>query len=446
MKKKFLFTWLVIIAFIRRHRKFLLLGIISGFFSTLAFLQAYPFYTRLTGTKDKRIGIIGRYNENNLPITIQRKLSLGLTSLLSSGEATSAIALKWDVDQNEKIYTFYLQSNIFWHDGKKFTSKDINYKIKDATLTSVDDHTLKITLSGKDGYSPLPTILSSPLVRSNLIGLGVYKLSKIQYVGDYISEISLKSQANELPNLTYRFYPSLEDAILAYKLAEIDILQNISDVFDLSTWKNTKITETTLYDNFMGVFFSLKDPLFKEKEVRQALTYAIPPMEKFTKAYTPISPLSWAYSSKVRLYKYDPETAAKILAKTPIASASSEITITTFPSFVQLSQSIVDAWNKVGIHAKVKVVNSLPADYQILLLAQSIPPDPDQYQYWQSTQTIANLTHYNNQKIDKLLEDGRRTLEKDKRIKIYADFQRYLVDDAPVIFLYYPKVYTVERK
>lgn len=446
MKNKILFAWLLVITFISRHRKFLILGIILGFFTTLVFLQVYPIYSRLTGTKDKRIGIIGRFNENNLPITIRNQLSLGLTSLLSSGEATASLAKKWDIEQNGQVYIFHLQTNIYWHDGKKFTSKDINYKIKDVALSVLDDNTLKIALKDKDGYSPLPTILSLPLFRSNLVGLGIYKLSRIQYKGDFISELLLKSQTYELSNITYRFYPTLEDAILAFKLGEIDILQNVTDIYDLATWKNVKVTTTTLYDNFVGVFFNLKDSLFKEKEVRQALTYAIAPIEKFTKAFTPISPLSWAYSPKVRLYRYDPETASKMLTKTALASSSSEITITTFPSFVQLSQSIVDAWSKVGVKAKVKVVNSLPSEYQILLLAQSIPADPDQYQYWQSTQTSANLTHYNNQKIDKLLEDGRKTLDKDKRIKIYADFQRYLVDDAPVIFLYYPKVYTVERK
>jgi len=79
-------------------------------------------------------------------------------------------------------------------------------------------------------------------------------------------------------------------------------------------------------------------------------------------------------------------------------------------------------------------------------LTFQVPSDPDQYQFWQSTQEDTNITHYTNLKIDKLLEDGRKTLDKDTRKKIYADFQRYLVDDSPVIFLYFPKAYTVERK
>ncbi len=388
--------------------------------------------------------MVGRFKQNSLPQAVQNQLSLGLTSILPTGDATAALALKWSVDVSEKIYTFYLRPDVYWHDGKKFTTKDINYKIKDATINPINDTTLKITL--KEPFSPLPTNLSLPILRPQLIGLGPYKLNTIRYSADLISEIVLKSLIPDLPSITYRFYPTLTDAILAFKLGEIDSLQNITDILDLTTWPKLKVTQTNVYDNFVGIFFNLKDSLFKEKEIRQALIYAIPNADNYTKAYTPISPLSWAYSQKVRLYRYDPETAAKILAKSSLASPSSEITITTFSSFIKLAQSIVDAWGKAGVHAKIKVVNSLPSEYQMLLLAQNIPADPDQYSYWQSTQSITNFSHYNNLKIDKLLEDGRKTLDQDKRKKIYADFQRYLVDDAPVIFLYYPKVFTVERK
>lgn len=444
MRKKLQFLWLLLITFVSRHKKFIALGIFIGFFVTLFFLSAYPLYTRLSGVKTKNVGIVGRFTDTNLPFSIQNQLSLGLTSLLPSGEATSSLSQKWEIDSSGKIYIFTLRPGIFWHNGSRFVSQDINYKIKDAKIETPDEFTYKVTL--KEPFAPLPTVLSLPLIRANLTGVGVYKLAKINYLGDFISELTLKAQISDLPPIIYKFYPTTDDAILAFKLGEVDTLQNISAVEDLSTWKKVNITETTLYDSFVGIFFNLKDPLFKEKEVRQALTYAIPNFEKYTKAYTPISPLSWAYSSKVRLYRYDPDTAGKILTKGELASASSELTISTVATFVKLAQSIVDAWSKVGVVAKVRVVNTIPSDYQVLLIAQPIPSDPDQYQFWQSTQTGTNLTHYSNLKIDKLLEDGRKTSDRETRKKIYADFQRYLVDDAPVIFLYYPKVYTVERK
>ncbi len=192
--------------------------------------------------------------------------------------------------------------------------------------------------------------------------------------------------------------------------------------------------------------YSLKNSFFKEKEVRQALNYAIVPFEGLEKVYSPISPLSWAYTKKIRLYKYDPDAAKKILGKSQIGSSSSEITISTYASLLDSAQKISDAWKSVGVNSKIKVESATPSDYEVMVMTFTIPPDPDQYQFWQSTQEGTNFTHFSNLKVDKLLEDGRKTLDKEKREKIYADFQRYLVDDSPAIFLYHPKVYIVERK
>ncbi|HLD24400.1 MAG TPA: hypothetical protein VJB96_00640, partial [Patescibacteria group bacterium] len=77
--------------------------------------------------------------------------------------------------------------------------------------------------------------------------------------------------------------------------------------------------------------------------------------------------------------------------------------------------------------------------------AQDVPSDPDQYPFWHSTQSQTNVTGYSNVKIDKLLEDGRSELDQEKRKLIYADFQRRLVEDAPAIFLYYAKLYSIKR-
>lgn len=444
MRKKIQFIWMISAVFFSRHIRFIFIGMGLGFFIALLFIQSYPVYNRWAQNKAQKIAIVGRFHERNLPIFIQNQISFGLTSILPSGDATPSLAIRWEIDPSEKIYTFYLNPNMYWHDGKKFISKDLNLKLSDAKFEILNNNSFKITLN--EPFSPLPTNLALPISKPNFNGLGIYKLGNVSYQADYISELTLKPAAPELPSITYKFYSSQDDAILAYKLGEINTIKNISDPQDLINWKNTKVTEITNYDNFIGLFFNLKDSYFKEKEVRQALTYSVPNFDKYIKTYTPISPLSWAYSAKVRLYRYDPETAKKILAKSKVSSSSSEITITTFSSFIKLAQSIADAWNKIGVNTKVRIVNSIPGEYQVLLLSQTIPPDPDQYPYWQSTQSLSNLTHYSNLKIDKLLEDGRKTIDREKRMKIYADFQRYLVDDAPVIFLYYPKVYTVERK
>ena len=444
MNKQLQFLLMFVNTFIERHKKDLIWGTIIGFFITLFILASYPYFLKIQGQKIRKIGMVGKYTEKTLPLSIQNQLSFGLTALTPSGEATPSLSQKWEIEPNGLIFTFHLYPDLTWHDGSKFTARDIHYNFRDVNIIAVDDVTLQITL--KEPYAPLPVMVSSPILKQNLVGLGMYKAIRLVYSGDWISELTLQSLKSDLPNIIYKFYPGTDDAILAFKRGEVDELQNITNPYDLVNWKTVSVKEITLYDKYIGVFFNFKNELFKEKEIRQALAYAIPDFENYEKAFSPISLRSWAYSSKIRLYKYDPEAATKILSKSQLETSSSQITISTYASLLPVAEKVAELWKKAGVTAKIKVENSIPSDYQVFVASQSIPVDPDQYQYWQSTQENTNITRYGNLKIDKLLEDGRKTYDKEKRIKIYADFQRYLVDDCPVIFLYYPKVYNVERK
>lgn len=442
MGKRLKFILLVIQTFVARHKKYLAISTFAGFLFTLFLLNSYPLFTEFFQPKRYVIGVVGKYSDKNLPPMILNQISVGLTALTSAGEATGSAASDWDIQNDGKLYTFHLQP-LVWQDGKKLTASDINYQLSGIELTPLTDLTLQVKV--KDPFAALPTILTRPLLRGNLIGLGNYKVKYIRYKEDTVSELFLEPVVPGFTSLHYKFYKDTPDAILAFKLGEINILSHIASVENLSQWKNISIEPITLYDRYVGVFFNHQNQLFKEKEIRQALSYAVEPFPFVEKAYSPISPLSWAYTSKIRLYKYDTDTALKILDKSPISSPSSVITISTLPSLIQTAQKVADDWKKVGVHSKIKVENSIPQDFDVFVLAQPIPSDPDQYQYWQSKQDQTNITHYNNAKIDKLLEDGRKTIDEDKRAKIYEDFQRYLVDDAPAIFLYHPKVYDVKR-
>jgi ABC-type transport system substrate-binding protein len=51
---------------------------------------------------------------------------------------------------------------------------------------------------------------------------------------------------------------------------------------------------------------------------------------------------------------------------------------------------------------------------------------------------MLNISGYDYSRVDILLERSRKTLDKKARLADYLLFQKYLMDDAPVIFLYYP--------
>jgi peptide/nickel transport system substrate-binding protein len=122
-----------------------------------------------------------------------------------------------------------------------------------------------------------------------------------------------------------------------------------------------------------------------------------------------------------------------------------DLELTTTPTYTGLAETIIESWEKLGVKVKLKIVAYPDTnDYQILLIGQEIPADPDQYGLWHTTQAT-NITKYQNAKIDKLLEDGRKEQNQQKRKEIYQDFQRFLVEDCPAAFLYQLTTYNLSR-
>jgi len=145
----------------------------------------------------------------------------------------------------------------------------------------------------------------------------------------------------------------------------------------------------------------------------------------------------------VKPYDYDPQKAKQFIDDLP-AEAKKNLTvkINTSPALLNLAEEIGKMWQPIGINAQVSASASIPDEYQALLIIFEPPDDPDQYSIWHSTQN----PNYKNPRIDSLLEEGRSTINPEERGKIYLDFQRFLVEDAPAAFLFHPTFYTISRK
>ena len=161
------------------------------------------------------------------------------------------------------------------------------------------------------------------------------------------------------------------------------------------------------------------------------------------RALGPESPKSWAFNPKVKPYDYSLDTAKSLLEN---LQTDFTLELITTPTYQALAEKIKTSWEQLGITVKIKVLN-LPDtnNYDALLVGQQIPQDPDQYLLWHSTQ-VGNITGYQNAKVDKLLEDGRKEVDPAKRKEIYLDFQRFLVEDTPAAFISYLDSVTIKRK
>ncbi|PIS15240.1 hypothetical protein COT63_00980 [Candidatus Shapirobacteria bacterium CG09_land_8_20_14_0_10_38_17] len=437
LNKRIRFYLHLALEIIKRHWLTIALGFVLGI---LAFNYLPNFWQKQKLTL--RIGIVGQYDSQNLPNSITCLISQGLTQIDENYNPQPGIATSWQIDEQQKKYTFKLRDNLFWHDGTKVQAKDIHYHFLDLNLTSQDEQTIEINLEEK--FSPLLVLLSCPVFKEKFTGVGEYEVQKIRYRGLSIKNLLLKPKDSDKNKnkLELKFYPNEESIRSAFKVGEIDIIYGIQDQQDLVYFPNIKTESSISSNQYVAIFLNLNKDIFQEKSIRQALSYATPKPQGKSRAKGPISPSSWAYNDFVKTYDFDTAHAKELLKD----SSDIKFKLFTFPELLELAKKIKENWQEIGVNAEINVVNFIPDDYDALLLTQTIPKDPDQYWFWHSSQEQNNISHLNNPRIDQLLEEGRTTFEQEKRREFYIDFQRFLLEESPAIFINHPTYYYIYRR
>ncbi|KUK83562.1 MAG: extracellular solute-binding protein family 5 [Microgenomates bacterium 39_6] len=439
-KRRFRFYWHLSWEFLKRHRAiFIGLIILAGltFFLDLKF----SLFQRQT----LRLGLTGQYEAHTLPQEITRLISQGLVEANPDGSFSPAAARDWQINNDGKEYVFWLNDNLALDDGRPLTANDINYSYQDLSVTAQDKNTLIIRL--KEKFSPLLTLLSRPIFKKNLVGLGGdYRVKKITYQGNFINSINLEPKKDQ-PFIKIVFYPNEKSLRNAFKLGEIDIVWGVADPGQLVYYPNIKAHAELTNRQYNAIFFNLDDDLLGFKPLRQILSYATPKPQGRSRAKGPISPDSWAYNDFVKTYDLDLVHARQLLEDNKEELPEEiEITLTTLPHLLEIAEKTKDSWKEIGIKTDIQVVSFIPDDFQALLITQSIPQDPDQYWLWHSSQVQTNLTHLANLRIDQLLEEGRQIMDIKERREKYLDFQRFLLEESPAIFISYPTYHYIYRQ
>jgi len=429
----------LISAFISRFKAIFLVGILIGIAIFFSIRIVFPLFMR----KNEVIGVTGRYNTSNLPFPILDLISDGLTNIDETGSVTPSLAESWYSPDKGKTWIFTLKDNVYWQDGEKIVSDDIAYEFSDVTIEKPDDKTIAFNL--EDPYSPFPSIVSKPTFKKGLLGTDNYKVKDIILSRSVIQKLVL--QDKDKNKIIYKFYPTEELTKLAFKLGEVKKIDNIFLLSPFDSWNTVNVTKKQEYDKVVVIFFNTQDPLLSDKTVRQALTYAIDKENlEGDRAISPIMPNSWAFNPQVKKYSYNTQRAIEIIDDLPNELKESQsIKLVSTPILLPVAEEISKSWNEIGMDTVVQVTSIIPSEYQAYITILDIPKDPDQYSLWHSTQEATNISKIASPRIDKLLEDGRSELNFEDRKQIYFDFQRFLLEDLPAAFLYYPVTYSIER-
>jgi peptide/nickel transport system substrate-binding protein len=253
------------------------------------------------------------------------------------------------------------------------------------------------------------------------------------------------------------------------------------DSMNLTPLQYTRQTETDefrkSYDkyrytafNYTYLGFRLSHPFFQDKRVRQGIAHAIHKKELVDgvlfglgqEAIGPYKPGTWVYNPDVPKFPYDPGKAKRLLAEAgwkPGADGTLEKGGQPF-RFTVLTNAGNESRSKtaailqqhlaaVGIRMEIRTVEWAAfinefvdkRKFDAVILGWSITPDPDQYDIWSSKKTgpkELNFVGYANPEVDRLLEEGRRTFDIEKRKKAYFRIQEILAEELPYVFLYVP--------
>lgn len=222
------------------------------------------------------------------------------------------------------------------------------------------------------------------------------------------------------------------------------------------------------YLNTEYIGFLLKDdgsdnPLLK-KEVRQALNYGFD-REKMmrylrngvgyagTSGFVPRGMPSFD-EHRVKGYHFDPDKATALLVRAgyPNGKGLPPITISVTAQYMDLCQYIQHELSQIGITVKLDVgqasqLNQMKRTYRLPAFRASWIcdyPDAENYLslfYSKNLQPNgSNYTHYVNPKFDALFEKSQRVLDDAQRNEYYKQLDSMLMEDAPVMVLYYDKV------
>lgn len=457
-------------SYVRKHGLIFLASIVVAllFFSFLLPLLN----KRLAFKKSTYIAIVGEYTLTDLPTPIKNQLSAGLTKIGADLQAEPLLADRWVVEDDGKQYRFVLKKDVMWQDGTKLKPEDIHYNFADVQTISTPN---EILFTLPEAFSPFPVSVSEPIFKTEwekklftadkmkIIGIGQYKMLDYKLKGNRLEEFKVDGPD---ARYIYRFYLTENEAVAAFKKGEVDVLLNISDCYDLCNWPNLEIAKELAYDDYLAVFFNNSDPLLT-KNVRQALSYILDKNYQTARAIGPINPNSWAYLQGGKDYAKDYDRAIeRLLDDVPHNPLHFELTTSSnfvteaeamkqqwesFSTFAiekcQASDSVSDKTLCQNLDIKINLkISNFPdlTNYQLLLIGQESSIDPDQYFMWHSSQST-NFTHYKNTRIDSLLEKGRQSLELEERKTIYQEFQQYLLEDPPAIFLRYLDNYSIAR-
>jgi peptide/nickel transport system substrate-binding protein len=403
------------------------------------------------------------------------------------------VAERWETP-DPRTYIFHLRRDVRFHDGRPLTSRDVKWtldSIRNGSLITLktttfklidridalDDWTLLVHLSEPDGtllynlsegaFGIVPSG-SDKQFSSNPIGSGPFRFVR----NDPDSQVVLDRNENywseraRIARVRFAVVPDETTRALELRKGSADVAPSGSltaDTVSALRRDSQLAVEQEPGTVLAYLAFNLRDPILKDVRVRQALAYAIDrePILHYLfgdagrLAESVLPPQHWAYDPHLPRYPYDPAKANALLDAAGYSRDGNGVRFhllmktSTQESTRLLASVLQQQLGAVGIVLDIRSFEfaTFYADvnqgsfqlYSLRWIGGNEDPDIFYYAFHSSSfpPKHANRSYYVNPEIDRLIDEGRATLDQEQRKQIYARVQQILARDLPYINLWY---------
>jgi peptide/nickel transport system substrate-binding protein len=254
--------------------------------------------------------------------------------------------------------------------------------------------------------------------------------------------------------IVFRNIGESEVAITSLLNREVDVISNVPPESAARVSGAARIESArTINIMFLGMHSSV--PEFKNKLVRQAITYAIDrnslaknvlrgfayPMD------APVGPDQYGYSRELGpKYNYDPAKAKKLLAQAGYANGFEVdflVPLGQYNKIKEVAEVIAGMLGAVGIRAKIHTqdqdsgfaaIQSGKGGMYIFGRGSVIDPSEYLHQYFRTG--ITKRLEFSNPAVDEALQAEQASFDPAQRVKLLRKAMSVLMEEAPAVWLY----------
>ena len=422
----------------------------------------------------------------------------GLLDLDLDSQPTPGIATEWTVSKDVKTYTFKMRQGVLFHNGREVDAAAVkwNYeRIQDpktshsftrSALTNlkevevVDKYTVRCHLHEPSAaflanvvYYPCNLIAPDSVdqVNEHPIGCGPFKFVKwsrneIAVMDRFENYFETDAEGNNLPYLDKIIgRPKKADRVrlTALRAGEVDMVDNMpfadAAEFDQKWGKNFQSWNVPTWGTAF-LTFNLENGPFSNKTsegklLRHAAAHATDHEAIHQAVYHGRGSIAHAYYAEISPWfpkgakswpEHDPDKAKFLLKKAKYQGETILLqAFNNYPLMQQTGELLEAMWSEAGFKVKYNIydapvlrANRRKGEFHAESMGGSYRFDPDG---WFSRQILSTSpqtqaqSRFRHERADKLIIAARQTVDKAKRLELYAEIESIVNDELPILYI-----------